>query len=403
MGVILNNGQEKIRQAAVNWYKNSSEQVFEFTGEAGTGKTVTIVQILRSLGLKAHQFMPMAYTGKAALVMRSRGFTTSRSIHSSLYEMVEVNTDTINTRYDTPYKKSEFRLKQYIDPAIDLFFIDEGYMVPEFMKKDILSFGKKVIVCGDCQQLPPIGDKPGFLTGYGIHRLDELMRQSENNAIVYLARRAAKGLPIHAGRYGNQVLVINDDEFVPEMIGYADVILTGTNRTRSTLNNYIRQLAGFNTLTPVVGERVICRNNNWNVVRDGIALTNGLDGTVVSYPDASAFNGRSFKIDFLPDMSRAVFDNIPVNYKYFTSPYDERQSMKDDFAHRKYLEGEFFEYAYSLTTHLSQGSEYNNGIYVEEFLRPQMQNQLNYTAITRFKNSMIYIKKKNKYFYIPQH
>ena len=36
----LNEGQEKTVQAAVNWYYNSSNQVFEIAGWAGTGKVL---------------------------------------------------------------------------------------------------------------------------------------------------------------------------------------------------------------------------------------------------------------------------------------------------------------------------------------------------------------------------
>ena len=60
------------------------------------------------------------------------------------------------------------------------------------------------------------------------------------------------------------------------------------------------------------------------------------------------------------------------------------------------MQGEFFDYAYALTTHLSQGGEYNNVMYIEEFLQQQIQKQLNYTGITRAKNKLIYVKKKKK-------
>ena len=401
MGIILNSGQEKIRQEAIKWYRDSSEQVFEIEGPAGSGKSVLIFEILKSLGLKEYQFMPMSFTGQASIVMRTRGFSTARSIHSSLYEIKEYyDPNDINNVFGRPYKKKVFQLRQDIDPRVDLFFIDEAYMVPEYMKKDILSFGKKVIVAGDSNQLPPIGGRPGFLTGYGVHRLTELMRQSAESPIIYLANRAMKGLPIHCGMYGNQVLVINDDEFDPSMVRYADCIACGTNRTRDTINRYVRQIAGFDQYqTPILGERIICRNNNWNVSKGGIALANGLCGTVTSYPDPSSFNGSTIRLDFLPDYSDTVFDNILLNYEYFTASFDERMRIKDEM--KSWNVGELFEFAYALTTHLCQGSEYKHGIYIEEFMRPQIQNQLNYTGITRFKQSLIYMKKKNKYIYIP--
>ena len=396
---MLNRQQEKVCQAAVNWYKNSSAQVFEFEGGAGTGKTYTIMEILRRLNLSSEEFLAMAYTGQASIVMRTRGFKNARSIHSSLYEIVEIEDDTaVNLAFGIKKKKFDFRLRTMIDPNIRLFFIDEAWMVPKWMVKDILSFGIKVICCGDSQQLPPIGDEPGFLTGYGVYRLTELMRQSESNPIVYLANRAIKGLPIHNGTYGN-VLVIDEDDFHPNYIPYADTIICGTNKTRDTMNRYVRQLAGFYSATPNIGERIICRQNNWDIVsEDGIALCNGLSGVVASQLEVDRFNGQTFTIHFKPDLVNSVFFNIQVNYEYFVAPYDERQRLKDKIS--RYSQGEIFEFAYAISCWLAQGSEYNNGIYIEEFMRPQIQRQLNYTGITRFKNSLIYIKKKNKYFTI---
>ena len=47
----LNEDQQKIVDLAVDWYKNSSEQVFQYSGAAGTGKSVTMNAIIQALGL----------------------------------------------------------------------------------------------------------------------------------------------------------------------------------------------------------------------------------------------------------------------------------------------------------------------------------------------------------------
>lgn len=402
--VVLTDEQEKIKNEAVNWFHNSSDQVFSVSGGAGTGKTLLIAKILEALNLKIYEYLPLAYTGQAAIVMRTRGFTTAKSIHSALYEVIEDTDRTaINMQFGVPFKQKKFKLKQFIDPNIRLFFIDEGYMVPESMVKDILSFGVKVIVAGDPNQLPPINDNPGFLVGEGIHRLTKLMRQAQDSAIVYLANRAVNGLPIHCGQYGNDVLVIPEEDFIPEMVGFADCICCGTNRTRETINSYVRNLAGFRGVVPWRGERLICRKNDWQIEQDGIALANGLTGTVLNQPSPLRYNKDTFSIDFKPDLVNTIFFGIEVNQKYLTSPTDIKNEMKNMDSNRyDYEMGEFFDYAYALTTHLCQGSEYQNGIYIEEFMKPQMQNQLNYTGITRFKNKLIYIKKKNRFFTIPE-
>lgn len=403
--IVLNPQQELIKQQAVHWFLHESSQVFEIDGPAGTGKSVLIGQILKELGLSEKQVAAMSFTGQASIVMRMRGFASARSIHSTLYEIIEVEDE--DTRmaevFGVKTKKKEFVLKKILDPNICLFFIDEAYMVPDYMVRDILSFGIKVIVAGDAHQLPPIGGNPGFLTGYGVHHLTQLMRQSENDPIVYIANRAMNGDPIHNGsycnEYGTNVLVINDDEFIPQMVGYSDCILCGTNRTRENMNSYVRSLAGFQGAYPHHGERIICRKNNWERSIDGIALANGLSGTVVNNPDISP-NGKIFTVNFKPDLVNSIFWGVPVNYEYFISDFEKKNAIKSSFQ-SKWMVGELFDYAYSLTTHLAQGSEYPNCIYIEEFMRQQIQNQLNYTGVTRAKKSLIYIKKKNNTFHIP--
>lgn len=394
--IILNQEQEKIKNEAIHWFLYESEQVFEIAGAAGTGKSVLIGQILRELGLEINQVAPMAYTGQASIVMRTRGFLNARSIHSTLYEVVETDDENnaLAARFGAKGKKKEFVLRKFINPDIRLFFIDEAWMVPENMVKDILSFGIKVIVAGDPNQLPPVSGNPAFLTGYGVHRLTQLMRQAETDPIVYLANRAIKGEPIHCGTYGN-VMVIDEGDIIPEMIGFSNVILCGTNRTREIMNGYVRHLAGFEGNIPKYGERIICRKNNWEMCIDGIALANGLSGTVVNNPDPASFDGNIFKVNFKPDLIDRVFYDVPINYKFFIAPFDEKNGMKSSFE-AKWLLGELFDFAYGLTVHLAQGAEYNNCLYIEEYMRYDIQNQLNYTAITRAKQCLIYAKKKKK-------
>ena len=179
------------------------------------------------------------------------------------------------------------------------------------------------------------------------------------------------------------------------MIGFSDVILCGTNRTREIMNGYVRHLAGFEGNIPKYGERIICRKNNWEMCIDGIALANGLSGTVVNNPDPASFDGNIFKVNFKPDLIDRVFYDVPINYKFFIAPFDEKNGMKSSFE-AKWLLGELFDFAYGLTVHLAQGAEYNNCLYIEEYMRYDIQNQLNYTAITRAKQCLIYAKKKKK-------
>ena len=138
-------------------------------------------------------------------------------------------------------------------------------------------------------------------------------------------------------------------------------------------------------------DRVICRKNNRNIEVSGINLANGLAGRVVSYPDVSNFDGKSFYIDFMPDLLNATFKDIRCDYRYLISSPQDRRELKK----LRYDTGEMFEYGYASTVHLAQGSQFNNGIYIEEYMG-DISNALNYTALTRFANLCIYVRQKRK-------
>ena len=216
------------------------------------------------------------------------------------------------------------------------------------------------MVGGDTGQLPPVGDVPAYLYDKDIIILDEIMRQKEGSAVLYLADRARKGLPIHKGFYGD-VLVIGQSDFNDRMIMNSDVVICGTNKTRDHINNHVRRdLLGIRSDLPILNERLVCRKNNWAMELDGINLANGLCGTVTNMPGVHSFNGKTFMIDFRPTMLNNSFIGVECDYKYLVAPYDKRQSLKNN----KYSVGEKFEFAYAVTCHMSQGSQHSNGEYI---------------------------------------
>lgn len=394
----LNPGQSAIVDQAVSWFYNSSEQVFQISGNPGTGKSVVLKEIVNRLSLSFADIAPMAYTGAAAIVMRMKGFSNAKTIHSWLYEPVEVplrdeNGDIIMDTYlNVPLMRLSFKPRDL--RKIKLIVIDEGGSVPMGMRDQILKSGAKILVAGDLDQLPPVADTPAFLYNGKVHVLSEIMRQAEGSPIVYLSQRAKAGLPIHTGNYGN-VLVISEDEITDEMIAASPVVLCGKNNTRDRLNTYIRKnIIRREGSLPSFGEKLICRKNNWGIEIGGINLTNGLTGTVTNYPDETGYDGTCFTVDFVPDIDRSIlFPRVQVNYEYLIADKEKRDSI------RKFgrFSGNLFEFGYAQTVHLAQGSQWTHGMYFEEYLNPDINNKLNYTAISRFSSMGIYVKQKRKY------
>ena len=362
--MIWNQQQAQIIDNAVNHILHGNQQVYQFTGFAGTGKTTVLMEIIKRIGIPLHRIAPMTYIGQAAIVMRSKGLYNAKTAHSWVFELVEelVEEDgkpIIDPVFNKPMVKLVFRPKPVSAfDDIDYIIIDEAYTIPIEMKPYIERLGKKIIACGDPWQLPPVKSKPAYLVDGKIDRLTEIVRQDKNSGIAYIAERARLGLPIHTGLYGN-VLVVEQNEITDEMIMNSCIVICGKNKTREYFNNRVRNdIMKFKTELPTLGEKIICRKNNWNIDIDGISLANGLIGSVIKAPSVSNFDGKQFYIDFKPDLLNAYFPNLNCDYKYFTASMDMKPFIKND----KYSKGEKFEFAYAITTHLSQGAQYPNGI-----------------------------------------
>lgn len=392
---ILTDEQQSLVKDCYNWFFNENNLIFEYTGGPGTGKSFVLNFIIEYLGINREQIAPMAYTGAAAVNMRTKGLLNAGTIHSWIYHTSvsqkydESGNIIIDDYFNRPKETLTFVPKIQLK-NIKLIIIDEAYMVPYEMKKDIEMFGIKILACGDRNQLPPINSKPAYLTSTNVRVLTKTMRQLENSYINKLAYSSLAGYPISNGYYGD-VLVINENELTDQMIISSDIVLCSKNSTREYYNNKIRKLYGFDSKIPQYGERIICRSNNKLEVVDDINLANGLIGTTMNYPDVSGFDGKTFRLLFKPNLLNNAFD-IKASYKYFTAPYQQREILKND----RYLEGEKFEFGYSITTHLSQGSEFNNVIVIDEYIPGDLKNRLSYVAITRAKQRLIYVKKEYK-------
>ena len=399
----LNSGQKYIVSEAIKWYynKDNNDQIFQFDGPPGSGKSVVLNEIIKQLGLDPlYDIAAMSFIGSASLVMRMKGLINAKTIHSWLYDVVEVNARDKNgavimdTLLNVPVKVPKFIPIDKLDPNIKLIVIDEGFTVPLSMREQILKFGIKVLVCGDQGQLPPVGDLPGFLVDGKIYHLTEIMRQTGRDDIIYLSNRARAGLPLINGFYGNS-LVIDKNDLTDNMLLWADQVICCKNNTRDYINNRIRNLLGFKGELPQYGEKIVCRKNNWLQSIDfdngtSLNLVNGLIGRVSNNPDISTFDGKLFTMSFIPDLVPNVeFKDTRCNYKYMISGYNERNSIKNS----KYEIGNMFEFAYCITDHLAQGTQAHKVVYIEEYMNPQIQNNLNLVGASRADQSLIYVKK----------
>lgn len=398
MMIELNTSQQKVFNDAINWWRRGTEQTFEISGPPGSGKSFLIDKIVKALKIDSSRIAPMAYTGSAAINMRTKGMYSARTIFSWLYDFIEVpvlndkGEPILDPVFNKPKFKMRFVPKSYL-PNIDLIIVDEAGMVPEEMRNIIDSMGIPVIAAGDIDQLPPVAGKSGYLTEpWKVHKLTEIMRQANDNTIVQFSQMLIKGIEIPHGKFKN-VTILYEDEINDNMIAQSDIVICGKNTTRDNINNHIRHdMFGFTNPTPNLGERLVCRKNNWQIESGGINLTNGLVGNCITMIGPDSFNQKdvTFKMSFKPDIIDSYFKDIDVDLRYMTSDKKGRDALLET----NFSKGNKFEFGYAITTHMSQGSEFNRGMYFEEYLNKNINRNLHYVGITRFKQHCIYVKKR---------
>lgn len=381
--VILTNEQKELVNDICNFYIYNTKNYYVYSGAAGTGKTTVIKEVIKALNLESYEVACLAYVGKAAMVLASKGLP-AKTIHSTIYYPYKKKK---RFQYDDDlYDETEnnyefgFILKEHLDPKIKLIIVDEYSMVSDDLVSDILSFQIPTIFCGDSNQLEPVFGKSTILKKPDFV-LTQIMRQAEGNPIIDLSQQILRGERLKIGKYGDSNVIDKIDMDINLLKNY-DIILTPTNNTRDEFNNYIRKniLKLDKLYVPHIGEKVICKKNNWDRCLNGYYLVNGMTGYIM---DIDFYKDKYAKIDFKPSFLRRSFDDLKIELGYINATSQQRKT----WGFNKY---DKFEYAYAINVHVSQGSQYGRVLFIDEpFGNNELTRQkIRYTAITRAVNKI---------------
>src|SRR3954470_1062620 len=174
--------QQHALGAVAQWLRQGSPQVFSLFGYAGTGKTTLAKHIAEDV---EGEVAFGAFTGKAASVLRAKGCPEASTIHSMIYR----------TRESDEGGPLFALNRSGLAAKADLIIIDECSMVDEELGRDLLSFGKPVLVLGDPAQLPPVKGGGFFTAELPDAMLTEVHRQARDNPIIRLSMAVREGQP----------------------------------------------------------------------------------------------------------------------------------------------------------------------------------------------------------------
>ena len=339
------------------WLKKRGrgDQVFRLFGYAGTGKTTLARHVAE--GVEGNVLFA-AYTGKAALVMQSRGCENARTIHSLIYRPKEVESE-----------EPSFVLNGDSEAAdAKLIVIDECSMVDEELGRDLLSFGRPVLVLGDPAQLPPVKGGGYFTEAEPDVMLSEVHRQAAGDPIVRLSMIVREGGRPTLGDFGT-TRVIRRDDIDSAAVLSADQVLVGMNRTRRLYNRRIRQLLNRKSTTPEPGDKLVCLRND---------RTKGLlNGGVWRVQTATGVRNGKLRMSVVPDEDQARKpQRIGVAPVFFESEDEIPFSLRKN--------SDEFDYGYALTVHKAQGSQWDEVVLFDEsFAFREHRSRWLYTGVTR--------------------
>lgn len=360
--------QDEALQAVARWLKEGRAPVFRLFGFAGTGKTTLARYFAEHVD---GDVLFAAFTGKAAQVLRSRGATNARTIHSLIYrpkgeEMIE-DEETGKTSVSPMFTLN----RQSPLAKAALIIIDECSMVDEKLGQDLVSFGTPVLVLGDPGQLPPVSGGGYFTNHEPDFLLTEIHRQARDNPIIDLAMKVREGNAIGYGDYG-LAQVISKHDVTQELVLEADQVLVGTNRTRRRYNQRLRELKGFSQVHPQAGDKLVCLRND-----PAKGLLNGSLWKVMSASRETVKPGMNLLVNPEEDDP----DRGAARIKLLKAAFEDTGTEIPWSTKKRYDD---FDYGYALTVHKAQGSQWNNVVLFDESwaFRDTRERWL-YTAITR--------------------
>jgi exodeoxyribonuclease-5 len=393
--------QDSALKAVDHWFRNESKTkpVFRLFGCAGTGKSTLAKHFAENV---QGQVKFASFTGNAAHVMAKKGCEGASTVHKMIYrpkiaskahmkrlekELLDLeNTpkpwelkhcDRISSVKGELRKEREnsgrmsFSLNLESDlKHAKLLILDECSMISQEIGKDLESFGVPILVLGDPEQLPPIYGQGYFTEQKPDIQLDEIHRQALDNPIIALSKLVREGRNLPLGNYGSSK-VVDTKLDSSEIISY-DTILVGLRRTKKSCDDRCRQLRGFGSPLPVADDSLMCVKNNHPLGLLNGQIFKAMSSAVTVGDDIVSLHIKN------PDTDEEMA--ISAAEKLFHGQKLSRWEHEEDVQE--------FEYAYAITVHKSQGSQWDNILLFDQkdrfpnWSKRDRQRWL-YTGITR--------------------
>ena len=375
------------------------------TGGPGTGKTTIIKSIIEIYKQKKYKIVLCAPTGRAAKRMTE----TTGEEASTLHRLLEIG----KVDEESLFKKDNEYQGAPIDG--DIIIVDEVSMVDMFIMSyllDCIYKGTKLILVGDCDQLPSVG--PGSVLKDLISsekittvHLDKIFRQAAKSKIIVNAHRVNSG----------KGFIGKDDKEIEEDAKQDFFFIKENNQENvlkqvlSLCNGRLKKFGDYDffesiqVLSPtkkgLLGTKEMNKalQEELNPHREGEAEKNSM-GAIFRIGDRVMQIKNNYDIYWEKKNSRevevgnGVFNgetgtilNINEKEKNICVKFDDEKMVWYEFNDLEQIE-----HSYCITIHKAQGSEFDVVIMIVPQAAPMLLTRnLLYTGLTRAKKLLIVI------------
>ena len=370
---------DESQKAAIVRFLDSDFSIL--TGGPGTGKTTIInamVKVYKRLFPEINIAL-CAPTGRAAKRLSELTGTDAFTIHSLL--KWELETNTFGQNKDEPL-------------IFDILVIDEFSMVDQWLFSKLLEASsrvKKILIVGDENQLPSV--LPGALLSdliasneFPVERLSKIYRQKDGSSVIFLADKINKG-QYDKITFEDEVrfIEVNDkqvDDGILQII--ENYIKHGyTIDEIQVLAPMYRNSSGINILNNKIQELLNPADSDKHEYRYGYHTFREGDKVLQlkNLIDLEVYNGdigRVIEIDDSNKTDVSIWVDFEGNIVEYTG---------DTIS--------YLTFAYCISIHKSQGSEYP--IVIMPIVKSStfmLRKRLLYTAITRSKKNLLLVGNK---------
>lgn len=421
---------------------SNSSGICILRGYAGTGKTSLIGALVKTLEQLHQKTVLLAPTGRAAKVFSLYANHPAYTIHKKIYRQKSFSSDSTNfTLNENLHRHTLFLVDEasmISNEGLSGNFFGSGRLLDDLIQYIYCGTGCRLLLIGDCAQLPPVGatESPALnnsiLQGYGLEtwemNLKQVMRQAEESGILWNATRLRQcmdteclsTLPKIRLKGFADIRLMPGNELIDGLASCygkdgidETIVICRSNKRANLYNNGIRNSILYREDELNSGDKLMVAKNNYywgkenkeiNFIANGdiatirrVRRTRDLYGfrfadLCLSFTDYDNIEiETTVLLDTLhaeaPALSREnserLFQTILQDYADIGNAKERMKKMKED----PYYNALQVKYAYAITCHKAQGGQWKHvfldqGYLTDDMLTPDYFHWL-YTAFTR--------------------